>query len=134
MKSKFVSYVVMTTFVLVSWVAARGCTQKNKRVKEQVDIVSMTTSPNKEYVATIYTVSGGGAAGYVYKVVNLRKKAERFDPKKGIIFSITGAGEVALSWGDNEHLTIKHSKAGNVYAQAKEWGSEKKIRISYVED
>ncbi len=131
MKTKFVCYVVVTTFVLVNWTAAHSCSQKNKKV-EDVDIISTAPSPSQDYVATIYIVSGGGAGGYVYKVINLRKKAQRFDHKKGIIFSVTGTRDVTLSWEGNDHLMIKHSNVGNIYTQAKEWGSDKRVRISYV--
>ena len=132
MRTRFVYYAVVTTFALANWTAARGCTHRNEKVKEQIEILSTATSSSNDYVATVYTVSGGGAAGYVYKVVNLRKQAESFDPKKGIIFSASGTREVSLQWEDNESLVVKHSKAGNIYTQAKQWGSGKKIRITYV--
>jgi hypothetical protein len=73
-----------------------------------------------------------GGGGYVYKVVNLRKKGERFDSKKGVIFSVTGTRDITLSWEGNDHLRVKHSKVGNVYTQIREWGSDKRVRISYL--
>jgi hypothetical protein len=80
MRSKFVCYIALTSFALLNWVCIQGCTQE--KTHEQVDIITTTVSTNKEYVATIYVVSGGGAAGYVYKLVNLRKRQEPFDSKK----------------------------------------------------
>jgi hypothetical protein len=127
--TKILSYVVITTFVLVTGAAEHACTQRNKKIEEQLDIVTTATSPSQEYVATLYIVSGGGAGGYAYKVINLRKRGERFDPKKGVIFSVTGTRDVTLSWDGNDHLLVKYSKLGNIYAQAKEWG---RVRISYL--
>lgn len=132
MRSKFVCYIVVTTFVLANWTAAHGCTHRNREVKEQIDIVATATSPGNDYVATVYTVWGGGAAGYVYKVINLRKQADTFDPNEGVIFSVTGTREVTFWWEDNDHLMVKHSKAGNIYIQAEEWGNGKKVSIRYV--
>jgi len=132
MSKKVLIHFVATALLLVNWSAAQGCIQR--RSKEEVRIITTAISPNKEYVATVYVVSGGGAAGYVYKVVNLRKRADRFDPKKGIVFSGTRVPEISLTWADNEYVTVKHSKAGNVYTQAKQWGDRGQIRINYVEN
>ena len=118
--------------LLINGTAVQGCTQK--RSKEEVRIITTAISPNKEYVATAYVVSGGGAAGYVYRVVNLRKRADRFDPKKGVVFSGTRVPEISLTWNDNEHVTVKHSKAGNIYTQSRQWGDRGQIRINYVEN
>jgi hypothetical protein len=132
MSQKLLFHFVATALLLVNWTVAQGCTQK--RSKEEVKIITTAISPNKEYVATVYVVSGGGAAGYVYNVVNLRKQGERFDPRKGVIFSATRARDVGLSWEDNEHLTVRYSKAEGIYAQDKKWGSRKEIHISYVKN
>jgi hypothetical protein len=132
MTGKFVSYAAITMLVLASWAVEAGCMERSKKPEEQIDIIATATSPSNDHVATVYTVSGGGAAGYAYRVVNLRKQSETFNPKKGVIFSATGTREVTCRWEDNEHLMVNHSKAGNIYTQAKEWGSDKIIRISYV--
>lgn len=98
---------------------------------EQVDIVAVAASPDHEFIAASYIVSGGGGAGYVYKVVNLRREGEPFNPEKDIVFSVTKTSSITLIWEDNEHLLIKHSNPGSIYKQLKEWGSERKISISY---
>lgn len=131
--SKIVFYFVMTAFVVSTSSAGGACAQRSKKVEEQIEIVTTNPSPSGEFVATLYVVSGGGAGGYVYKVVNLRKKDERFDPKKGIVFSAAGSVDITISWEGNDHFKVKHSKVGNIYTQAKEWGRDKKVRISYVE-
>ncbi|PYS67553.1 MAG: hypothetical protein DMF69_22700 [Acidobacteria bacterium] len=124
--SKIVFYFVLIAFVLSNSSVA-ACAKRNKNVEDQIEVVATNASPSHEFVATLYIVSGGGAGG---KVVNLRKKDERFDPKKGVVFTTTGSVDITLSWEGNDHFTVKHSRAGNIYAQVKEWG---KVRISYVE-
>ena len=130
MSPKILIYFVAIALLLVNWSATQGCTQR--RSKEQVKIIATAISPNKEYVATVYVISGGGAAGYVYNVVNLRKRADRFDPKKGVVFSGTRIPEISLTWDNNEQVTVKHSKSGNIYTQAKQGGDRGQIRINYV--
>lgn len=132
MTQKLLFHFVAIALLLVNWTVAQGCTQK--RSKEEVKIITTAISPNKEYVATVYVVSGGGAAGYVYDVINLRKQADRFDPKKGVVFSGTRVRDISLTWDDNEHVTVKYSKAEGIYARAKEWGDRGQIRINYVEN
>lgn len=97
-----------------------------------VGVVRTSSSPNKSHLATVYVVSAGGAAGYAYRLVNIRGSSDPFDPEKGIVFQMTGAGELDVMWEDDEHLTVKHPKSANVYTQAMAWGSERKVQISYV--
>lgn len=130
MRSKLARYIVLASVALLNWVCVQGFTQDN--AQEQVDIVTTIPSPNKEYLATIYVVSGGGAAGYVYKIINLTKREDPFDSKKCIVFLVTRTRALALTWQDNQHVTVKHSQPGGVYTKATLWDS--KIRISYVEE
>lgn len=111
---------------------AHSCS--SNKAGEDVNILSTSMSPDKEYIATSYNVSGGGGAGYAYMLVNLRKNDTQFNPKEGVICQMTGGYQISLRWDDNEHLTVRHSKPAAIYLQAKEWGNERRIRISYVEE
>ncbi len=106
----------------------------SKSVRDDVNILASSMSPDKEYIATFYNVSGGGAAGYVYMFVNLRRNSEPFDPKKGIIVQMTRCYEIHMKWDDNEHLTVSRSKNATTYLQLSEWGTERKIHIRYIEE
>ena len=132
MRTKIVSYIVVTIFVVLNCAAAHGCAQKNKSAKEQVDIVTASVSPNRDYLATVYIVWGGGAAGYVYRVVNIRKRGERFDPKKGIVLHMSSKSNPTVAWDTNEHLVIQHSKAATIYKQERQWGDKVKVKVDYV--
>ena len=132
MHKKFTNYSLMFIVLLNGFVLVASCSAIKAIQDEDVDIVTTSASPNKEYIATIYIVSGGGAAGYVYRLVNIRKRGEPFDPKKGIVFHMSGARELGLTWEDDKHLSIKHSKDAHIHIQAKEWG-EGKVQIQYVE-
>lgn len=39
-------------------------------------------SPDKKNIATFYTISGGGAAGYVLTRLNIRPNHQKFKPTK----------------------------------------------------
>src|SRR5712671_5720925 len=70
------------------------------------DILAVTdsTSPNHQYVATTYTDMGGGAAGWCYRAITLRKSDQQFDPKKNRIFNIQCNTAVEISWRDDSHI------------------------------
>lgn len=100
-----------------------------------VDIISTTVSPDKEIVATVYYISGGGAAGYVYRLVNLRRRGGTFNPRKGIVFQVTRSENIMVTWEDDSHLAIKYSKPSSLLTQVKEWDAGKrKVHISYAEE
>jgi len=67
-------------------------------------------SPDNQYVAAYYSVSGGGAAGYVYTKINIKKV-------KGILnlwFPSTtlegfeGADWIWFTWKSNRHLVVDY--------------------------
>jgi hypothetical protein len=122
----------MPVLILLALDLSNACTLNNGHE----DVVTVTTagSPNNEHVATVYNVSGGGAAGYVYNCVNLRKREEPFESKTGIVFTASGTRRITAVWQDDEHLIIRHSKSAGIYKNAEEWGSDRKIRISYAEE
>ena len=134
MRTKILSYIVVTISVVLNCAAAHGCAQKNKSAKEQVDIVTANASPNRDYLATVYIVWGGGAAGYVYRVVNIRKRGERFDPKRGIVLHMSSKSNPTVAWDANEHLVIQYSKAATIYRQERQWGDKVKVKVDYVEN
>jgi hypothetical protein len=134
MSPKIVSYITVSIFLVLNCAIAHGCGQKDKGAKEQVDIVTISVSPNRDYLATVYIVWGGGAAGYVYRVVNVRKHGERFDPKKGIVLHMSSKSNPTVAWDGNEHLVIQHSKAATIYKQERQWGDKVKVKVDYLQN
>jgi len=133
MLSKIFCPIILMSLVSFNLVAIKSCGSRSSDV--DVDIISTIVSPNKEYVATIYYISGGGAAGYVYGLVNLRRQEDTFNPKKGIIFQVTHTQNITVMWKDDVHLMIKHSKPSSLLTQAKEWSAgAQKIYIHYTEE
>jgi len=75
---------------------------------------------------------GGGAAGWCYVYVNIRKQRERFNPDRGIIYVTKCGGSPELKWQGEKRLSLEYSRDDRVYTQEKTWGDGDGVEISYV--
>lgn len=87
------------------------------------------TSPDGRYTATFYTVSGGGAAGYVVEYVSLRERGKAFRAHEGKVFEMGHAYEIDLSWKESRHLVVEYPDRADVHRAADNLGS---VLITYV--
>ncbi|HAT19201.1 MAG TPA: hypothetical protein DCS85_03500, partial [Verrucomicrobiales bacterium] len=55
------------------------------RENDEVEILSEKKSPNGKFIATSFSCSGGGAAGYFYFDVSLREAGEKLDQRDGLM-------------------------------------------------
>lgn len=98
------------------------------------DILGATDSisPNQQYVATTFTDMGGGAAGWCFRGVTLRKSDQQFDPNKNRVFNIQCNTEVTIAWRDERTVLISFSTdAESVSLDQQSWSDDKTIRILY---
>src|ERR1700741_4423263 len=72
-----------------------------------------TPSPNQTYIATTFTDSGGGAAGWCARVVAVRKNNEQFDPDHNRVFNSQCDSDVKVAWKDERDLLITVSTSTN---------------------
>ena len=71
---------ILFTLVLLSILFYVRCDNfSGSRDHDELEIIQEETSPNGQYVATSFSCSGGGAAGYFYFNANLRKAGEELD-------------------------------------------------------
>lgn len=99
----------------------------------EVRVIANSTSSNQQHVATTYTDMGGGAAGWCYHEVNVRKNDEPFDSQKGDVFYTGCNSEIDLIWKDDGNLLITYSSDGeSASLHQKTWSSDKAVRISYA--
>ncbi|HZH29522.1 MAG TPA: hypothetical protein VEY11_01910 [Pyrinomonadaceae bacterium] len=82
-------------------------------------------------MATSYSMMGGGAAGWCYVYVKIRKRGEQFNPDGDIIFQTRCGVEPELKWQGENGLSIAYPREAAVYTQEKRWGGEP-VAISYV--
>ena len=85
----------------------------DNRDHDEVEIIQEEKSPNGQYVATSFSCSGGGAAGYFYFNANLRKAGEELDQLDGLMGkhkdwkAFFGA---KLRWIDDENLELSYEE------------------------
>jgi hypothetical protein len=99
------------------------------------DILAVTdsTSPSHQYVATTFTDMGGGAAGWCYRMVTVRKTEEPFDPKENQVFSLQCNTDVEVAWKDDRNLLIAFSKDPvSMSLYQKSWTDDEAVRIVFA--
>jgi hypothetical protein len=112
-----------------------GCLFLDSDKSKDIGVIATSKSPNQKYVATSYSESGGGAAGFCYLLINLRKTEERFNPDKGVVFE-TGCSqrsdELEFRWENDTRLRVGYP--GDFEPRRKEqmWDSDYPVEIFYV--
>ena len=85
----------------------------DNRDHDEVEIIQEEKSPNGQYVATSFSCSGGGAAGYFYFNANLRKAGEKLDQLDGLMGKHKdwkAFFDVKLRWIDDENLELSYEE------------------------
>ncbi len=83
------------------------------RDHDKVEIIQEEKSPNGQYVATSFSCSGGGAAGYFYFNANLRKAGEELDQLDGLIGKHKdwkAFFDVEVRWIDDGNLELSYEE------------------------
>ena len=83
------------------------------RDHDKVEIIQEEKSPNGQYVATSYSCSGGGAAGYFYFNANLRKAGEELDQLDVLMGKHKdwkAFFDVKVRWIDDENLEVSYKE------------------------
>lgn len=105
-------------------------------------LVKAIPSPNGKYAASIYTASGGGAAGWCYRRVAVTKKESPLDfvtkdkdlPSR--VFDTTCRSEIELAWQGDKNLVITYSFTGSPefgdQTFQKILSEDKEVKISFV--
>lgn len=105
-------------------------------------LVKTAPSPNGKYAASIYTASGGGAAGWCHRRVAVTKKDAPFDfvtkdkdlPSR--VFDTTCRSEIELAWQGDKHLIITYLFTGSPefgdQTFQKIVSEDKEVKISFV--
>ena len=99
MKNLVISIVLLAGAVLIA-----GCLNLGSDTSRDVNVIASLTSPSQSYVATSYNSSGGGAAGWCYVQVNIRKQSEQFNPDNGIVFVTTCKVKPDVEWETERKL------------------------------
>lgn len=92
-----------------------GCGNDDWKTTDEVEILSESKSPDGKYIVTVFSCSGGGAAGYTYTNVNLREASETLDQRdfllgKHLWNSFAG---ISADWKDSETLEVTYRWASD---------------------
>jgi hypothetical protein len=81
------------------------------RENDKVEIIQDEKSPNGQYVATSFSCSGGGAAGYFYFNANLCKAGEELDQLDGLMGKHKdwkAFTDIEVRWIDDKNLEVSY--------------------------
>ena len=78
---------------------------------DKIEIIGEEKSPNGKFIATSFSCSGGGAAGYFYFNANLRKAGEELDQLDVLMGKHKDRKaffDVEVRWIDDENLEVSY--------------------------
>ena len=80
---------------------------------DKVVVRSEKASPIGEFVASSFYCEGGGAAGYAYENVSLRRAGEDLDQRDGLLGkhkTWKGFSDITTRWIDDSNLEISYKQ------------------------
>ena len=105
---------------------------------DKIEIIGEEKSPNGKFVATSFSCSGGGAAGYFYFNANLRKAGEKLGQRDGLLGkhkTWKAFTDIEVKWIDDKNLEVSYKqfespdyKENNAIKVESKYG----IKIHYV--
>ena len=80
---------------------------------DKIKIIGEEKSPNGKFIATSFSCSGGGAAGYFYFNASLRKAGEKLDQRDGLLGkhkTWKAFANIEVKWIDDENLEVSYNQ------------------------
>ena len=99
---------ILTTIAAVILI---GCS--SYKDNDKVELLSEKTSPNGKFIATSFSCSGGGAAGYFYYNANLRRVGEEMDQRDCLLGkhkTWMAFNAIQVRWMDDSNLEISYKQ------------------------
>ena len=96
-----------------------------------VVVTATETSPDSQHVATVYMMSGGGAAGWCYQHVGVRRVDQPFKPDSGVVFSTRCSPiDVSAAWRSAGELRITYTPGAEALTR-QDTALDGVIQVSY---
>ena len=80
---------------------------------DKIKIIGEEKSPNGKFIATSFSCSGGGAAGYFYFNASLRKAGKKLDQRDGLLGkhkTWKAFANIEVKWIDDENLEVSYNQ------------------------
>ena len=124
----------------VTFCSLLSCSDPSKGAKDSDDwrVTKAVTAPSGEYVATIYTVSGGGAAGWCEQRMEINATNNPFSMERAksgseYCFSASCRSEIEVLWeSHSEAVQVKYSIGSGVSTFQRRMAPNLPVRIDYV--
>jgi len=123
---------VISIVLLFGAASLSACLDLSSATSKEVNVLGSFPSPTQSYVATSYNTSGGGAPGWCYVQVNVRKLSEQFDSDGGVVFTTRCNVKPDVKWESERKLSISYPADAIVYTQKKVWGKDEPVEISFL--
>lgn len=91
-------------------------------------VTKEVASPDGKNVASFYTISGGGAAGYVVNRLKIRPANQAFKADENYVFDMRHGDDIHLEWRDDDYLILTYPAQADIYRTQNKWGN---IQIVY---
>lgn len=109
--------IVLTSSVILTLAISLlvGCGNDDWKSTDDVEILSESKSPDGKYIVTVFSCSGGGAAGYTYNNVNLREVSETLDQRNFLLGKHLwhSFADISANWKDAETLEVSYRWASD---------------------
>ena len=96
-----------------------GCVNFGGSKNDDIEILQEEKSPNGKFVATSFSCSGGGAAGYFFFNANLRKVDDQLDTRDVLMGkhkTWMAFFDIDVRWIDDANLEVSYyQKSGPAY-------------------
>lgn len=96
---------------LMASVLLISCGRNDWKKTDTVTVLSESRSQDGKHIATVFSCSGGGAAGYAYTNVNLRKASETLNQRDVLLGERlwNSYEDISVSWKDATTLEVSYS-------------------------
>ena len=97
-------------FVLLV-IFSNGC--HDWRGTDTVEVLDEKPSPNGRFIATSFYCEGGGAAGYCYNNVSLRRAGDELNQRDGLLGkhkTWSGFSGIEVRWIDDSNLEVSYTQ------------------------
>ena len=130
-------FLTLLPFLMIIFLSC-GCGQNNWQTSDKVEILNESKSPNGDYIATVFSCAGGGAAGYTYTNVNLRKKSQDFNQRDFLLGQHLwhSFSEISVNWKDLKTLKVSYrwvsDNSGHKIQNGKTVPEKDGVRVHYT--